>query len=204
MKPPAFSAQISRRPTMLGTMGSKRQTGAIRRLQIKGRRLLPNCTPGQRLGSIEGRRIGTRPHGVDPREFQRHGNLRGRTRSCHRRAGGAQFKNVWPWRQQIQGSRQRASEAREQPPPKALSARRTVACVLVPDAELAENISNFRSFTADLSRIARPIPSAIQDKSIKFYFQRSAIDPRLRTSSLLGALSSLIRSTQRLAADSGS
>jgi hypothetical protein len=31
----------------------ERQDGSIRRLQIKGRCLLPNCKPGQRLGSID-------------------------------------------------------------------------------------------------------------------------------------------------------
>ncbi len=31
----------------------ERSNGSTRRLQIKGRRLLPNCKPGQRLGSID-------------------------------------------------------------------------------------------------------------------------------------------------------
>lgn len=31
----------------------ERRHGSIRHLQIKGRRLLPNCKPGQRLGSID-------------------------------------------------------------------------------------------------------------------------------------------------------
>ena len=31
----------------------ERENGSIRRIQIKGRCLLPNCKPGQRLGSID-------------------------------------------------------------------------------------------------------------------------------------------------------
>jgi hypothetical protein len=34
----------------------ERIKGSTRRLQIKGRRLLPNCKPGQRLGSIDVRK----------------------------------------------------------------------------------------------------------------------------------------------------
>ena len=36
-----------------GYDATERQDGEIRRLQIKGRCLLPNCKPGQRLGSID-------------------------------------------------------------------------------------------------------------------------------------------------------
>jgi len=36
-----------------GYDATEKQNGVIRRLQIKGRCLLPNCKPGQRLGSID-------------------------------------------------------------------------------------------------------------------------------------------------------
>lgn len=36
-----------------GYDATEKQNGVIRRLQIKGRCLLPNCKPGQRLGAID-------------------------------------------------------------------------------------------------------------------------------------------------------
>lgn len=75
-------------------MQSSRGNGETRRLQIKGRCLLPGCKPGQRLGSIDLKKDWDAVLMVLlDKNFEATGNLRSRPRAGSQSARRARIKS---------------------------------------------------------------------------------------------------------------